>query len=458
MDRSASPSHRFTRTVGPFLALFVLLAGCSPTGYAPGTELYRERSDGPASHPVVVIPGTFGSRLNDGTTGRNVWPDSMWTSWMGANPEALELPLDHRPGDGPPDDLRPGRLQENGLNRHFYERLTETLTGPGGYECDYPERISGSTDCVLFTWDWRRDPIAAVRRLDGVIERLLRVRERRGLTVDLVAHSAGGLLARYYLRYGGRDVLDDLPSPPPMRGATRVRKTLLIAPPNFGSAQALKRALEGQPIGFDTILPETFLRIPGLYPLLPQAGHPWAIDSRGRTKAIDLYDTNTWKQRGWSIYDPTVRRRVRSRFEDPREGRKHLARMEAFMAVYLRRTKRFHRSLVEPVSSGDVSYALFGGGCRATPDRALIERVDGRYRIRLDPARVTRRRETVNYENLMLARGDGSVTRDDLMGILPGTDRALFPVDRRVLICQDHDAYTASPTFRDNLLDLLLRE
>lgn len=459
MDRSSSASQSFFRPATALgLVLLLWLAGCTVVPPRQETVLYRPGADRTADHPVIVIPGTFGSRLNHRTNGRNVWPDSMWTSWMGSNPEALELPLDHRPGEGPPDELRPGRLQDNGLNRHFYDRLTETLTDAGGYECDYPGELTPSTDCVLFTWDWRRDPLATVRRLDELVDRLRRLRARPDLTVDLVAHSAGGLLARYYLRYGARDVLEDPPVPAPMAGSSRVRKALLIAPPNFGSTQALKRALEGQPVGFDTILPETFLRIPGLYPLLPHAGHTWSIDRAGRARSIDLFDTDTWRRHGWSVYDPSVRRRVRERFEDPREGRKHLKKMETFMAVYLERTKRFHRSLTKPAPPSDVIYAVFGGGCRATPDRALIERVDGRHRIRLYPSRITHRRKGVDYGDLMLARGDGSVTRDDLMGVVPGTEKSLFPVDRRVLICQDHDAYTASPTFQDNLLDLLLRK
>ncbi len=243
-----------------------------------------------------------------------------------------------------------------------------------------------------------------------------------------------------------------------MRGTSRVRKALLIAPPNFGSVQALKRAVEGQPIGFSTIHPETFLRLPGVYPLLPVPDRRWAIDPEGRKLALNLYDTDTWRRHRWAIYDPAVRRRVRERFDDSAAARRYLAGMERFMAAHLKRTAGFHRSLSTPAPPSGVHTALLGGGCRPTPARVLIQPDEGASTIRLKPGRIQRRRSGVDYETLMLAPGDGSVTRNSLLGIVPGERRgSLFRVDRRVLICQGHASYTASPSFQDNLLDMLLR-
>lgn len=442
-------------------AVFLLgwVGGCTHRGSVNRTELYRQDPTETSQHPVVVIPGTLGSGLNHRVSGENVWFDSMWTTWMGHNPRDLELPLDHRPGDGPPDDLRPGRLLENGITRDYYEQLVRTLEETGGYRCEYPDSISPSTDCVLFTWDWRRDLLHTVRQLDDLIERLRNVHGRENLTVDLVSHSAGGLIVRYYLRYGPRDVLDDPPRRPPMRGTSRVRKALLIAPPNFGSVQALKRAVEGQPIGLNTIQPETFLLMPGVYPLLPVPNRSRAIDPSGRKLTLDLHDTETWQRHRWAIYDPAVRQRVRGRFDDPAAARRHLAGMERFMAAYLMRAERFHRSLSTPAPSARVQMAVLGGGCRPTPDRVLIEPDEGGSAVRLHPSRIRRPRAGVDYDKLMLAPGDGSVTRNSLLGVVQDEDREpLFRVDRRVLICEGHASYTSSPSFQDNLLDMLLRE
>ena len=60
----------------------------------------------------------------------------------------------------------------------------------------------------IFPYDWRQDNVVIARKLDALIEQLRRDYGDPQLKVDLVAHSMGGLIARYYLQYGTTDVLD----------------------------------------------------------------------------------------------------------------------------------------------------------------------------------------------------------------------------------------------------------
>jgi triacylglycerol esterase/lipase EstA (alpha/beta hydrolase family) len=83
---------------------------------------------------------------------------------------------------------------------------------------------------------------AAAARLDAVIDRLRRARREPGLRVNLVAHSAGGLVVRHFIRFGAHDVLDqplgEVQSS--FAGAGKVRRVTLIATPNNGSELGLR--------------------------------------------------------------------------------------------------------------------------------------------------------------------------------------------------------------------------
>ena len=73
--------------------------------------------------------------------------------------------------------------------------------------------VTADSDCVLFAWDWREGMVAAAHELDDLIERLRRLRGDPSLRVDIVVHSAGGLVTRYFVRFGGVDTLHEVEPP-----------------------------------------------------------------------------------------------------------------------------------------------------------------------------------------------------------------------------------------------------
>ena len=60
----------------------------------------------------------------------------------------------------------------------------------------------------VFTYDWRQDNVKTVQKLDELIEQIRLDYKDPALRVDVIAHSMGGLVVRYYERYGTVDVLD----------------------------------------------------------------------------------------------------------------------------------------------------------------------------------------------------------------------------------------------------------
>ena len=86
------------------------------------------------------------------------------------------------------------------------------------------ERVGGYVRCVagaaprvggrnyyVYPYDFRLDNVRAARGLHELIEQIRADYGDPRLTVDVLAHSNGGLLARYYARYG----LADLPESGP---------------------------------------------------------------------------------------------------------------------------------------------------------------------------------------------------------------------------------------------------
>ena len=215
--------------------------------------------------PVIVIPGFMGSTLFSGH--KKIWPDVKRFS---KNPEFLQLPenLDLQ-ARGLVSEIVvvPGLVKLDAYNR-LLQYLNESLL----FELD--------RDLFAFAYDWRRDLRHAARQLG---EQIASWEEQADLSHGkfvLVAHSAGALVARYYVeRMGGRHHVDRL---------------ILIGSPNLGSLKTLSSMLTGQgllPFGArKERLRDVLGTFPAAYQLLPSAPSVFSPDG----EAIDLFADKDW--------------------------------------------------------------------------------------------------------------------------------------------------------------------
>jgi pimeloyl-ACP methyl ester carboxylesterase len=439
------------------LALAACLAGCAtaPVVVAPvEAQATAERHT-----PVILIPGVLGSRLARGADGIELWPGStrkLLTSGylelaLRIDPETLE-PID--------DGLVPTGLFDAAAGQDFYGKIGRALTGVGGYELAQPGQPLAKTKArlYLFPYDWRQDNVRTVAKLDALIERIRADYGDPALRVDVIAHSMGGLIVRYYERYGTDDVLDGNTFPVTGAGAAKIRRVVLLGTPNQGTVTAVHKFLHGYRVALSRLPTEGVVTMPAMFQLFPHPLVDWVADREGKPMEADLFDVKTWKRFEWSIFDRSVQRRIRGMSTIwPKQ-----AVFERWFEKRLERARRFTWSLIVPIGTVRVVRPLlFGGDCVPTPRRLIIERIGRDMVARLRPEQLERPVPRKDYESLMYAPGDGSVTRSSLLADhyfesdVPMTELAL--ADGAMLACERHDSLTGNRDFLEAMLTYLLK-
>jgi pimeloyl-ACP methyl ester carboxylesterase len=463
------------------LAAFGLLLatfGCAQTVETPELGGLYDRlaqEHDPQRNPVIVIPGILGSKLVDDRDGRVVWGAFAGGYSDPGKPEGARLvsiPMSEGAALAERvDTVRPDgaldRLRVNfaglPLELNAYVQILGTL-GVGGYR-DEPLGLAGAVDygddhytCFQFDYDWRRDNIENAQRLHAFIlekrayvQSELRARygmENADVKFDIVAHSMGGLLTRYYLRYGDAE-------PPPAgetpvvtwAGAEHVERAILVGTPSAGSADSLLQLTKG--IRFAFFLPRyepaVLSTMPAIYQLLPRPRHG-AVVRAGTADRVDVLDPDVWEAMGWGLLDPEQDDVLRMLLPDEPDAARRRAIARDHVEQCLRRARRFFAALDVPAApppGTDIS--LIAGD--AVPTNARLE-VDDEGRLWV----------------LEKGPGDGSVLRssalmDERIG---GTwQRTLVsPVrwHRVTFLFEDHLALTQDPVFADNVLYQLLEE
>jgi hypothetical protein len=269
----------------------------------------------------------------------------------------------------------------------------------------------------------------------------------------------GGLIARYYLRYGPNDVLDGMPSLISLYGTSRVRKLILLGTPNFGAVSALHGYIAGEPIGLKSMRAELLATMPSGYQLFPHPLSPWLIGSNGETLPDDLFAAATWKRYRWNVYDPVIEGRIRAEHNG---SDAELDALRRYFELRLERARRFAWMLSTPEPATPIRYVLFGGDCTLTPARIVVEDSGTGPRTRLLPNDLRGGASRAALESAMLEPGDGRVTKPSLLAretidpTAPQNEESFLPIAYYFFLCEEHDQLTTNVSFQDNLLNVLL--
>ena len=461
-----------------------LVVGCASQSAPDLGGLYNREAQyhGVVRNPIVVIPGILGSKLSVAIPGAEPAADgtvpmtTVWGAFGGdyADPRTPEgarqvaLPLEEDGNLAARDDVQPNgvldRLKVKLLGLPFEQRayfwILQTL-GVGGYR-DEELGMSGAIDygdehftCFQFPYDWRRSNAENAKALHAfLVEKKAYVEEiyremgiEHDVKFDIVAHSMGGLLTRYYLRYGTQDLRGETPPTLDWRGAKLVERAVLIGTPNAGSVQAVTQLVEG--ITFSRILPSYSAALlgtmPAIYQLFPRPRHAAVVDADNPSRSLDIFDPELWKRLGWGLASPDADATLAKLLPDVSEPEERRRRGLARQRESLLEAKAFAAALDKPASPPrGLELFLFAGDAVDTVSQLGVDVGTGEIRWT----------KTGPGDNVVLRT---SALSDERVGgeWKPFLDS---PIDWRqvTFLFTDHLGLTKDPAFTDNVLYLLL--
>jgi hypothetical protein len=256
----------------------------------------------------------------------------------------------------------------------------------------------------------------------------------------------GGLVARYYLRYGVQDLpRDGCLSKLTWEGSRHVEHLVMIGTPNAGSISAMLALVNGYrpaPL-FPRYPPAVLGSMPALYQLLPRSRHRPLLDDKGQ-EIIDIFSPELWQKNGWSLAAPKqdpLLKLLLPEIQSPEE-RRRIALDHQRKA--LKRAKHFTAAIDIPAHPpASLHFFLVTGGSEDTHKTARFD-TGGKLSI------------TVK------GPGDGTVFRSSaLMDERQSgsrTDRLISPIHwtQVLFLFSNHFDLTKDPAFTDNLLYFLL--
>jgi pimeloyl-ACP methyl ester carboxylesterase len=232
-----------------------------------------------SSTPIVFIPGFAGSYLceKDGAKTR-VWPGKL---------DHRKVRLELSPGLDPAKD----RHEACGVMREAVRLLGIKVSNVYGKFIDHLRRqVAPGVPVLEFSYDWRFSAAHNARQLRARLDRDL-----PGQTVDIVAHSFGGLVARSFIKDLG--------------GENRVRKLITMGTPHRGSVDVFESLYDGW--GVDSVkdravnawmggvaeFRKTLLSFPGFYDMMPAfAECCWFVEAGGARQQFSAFDPKAWRR------------------------------------------------------------------------------------------------------------------------------------------------------------------
>ncbi len=398
-------------------------------------------------NPVIVIPGVLGSRLVADSDSAAVWGE--WrpgfrdpASGAGARlfglPMEIGKPLDklrsHSHVDGTLGVVR-GSVVGVPVQITAYGSVMSALGVESHADTFSTERQAAESAAAFeYSYDWRRSLDESAIDFEAFLQRVTRFLQVQRQSLEpirfnVVAHSMGGLLLRYFLQFGSQLLPYDGEGPRlNWDGAAYIDKAIIIGTPNAGSLRMIERLVKGIPGNplHPTYGPVLVGTMPSGYMLLPRGRHAPCDDGD-----VDLLDPDFWLGRDWGITASWLdeeRARQMPGIDSP--GRR-LEVAEDHLRKCLRNARVFQLAMDQPIEwvPSNLEFHLFLGDANRTPSRFTGARGDRSVRwTRNDPGD-----GTVLASSARLDEADGSspipwasisTSRSSHMGLL--TDRELL--------------------------------
>ncbi len=456
-----------------------ILGGCaSASGSYTSNEKFTSSIVGPLQkkayayqgiyrNPVIIVHGFLGSNLLDKDTGKNIWgkfssedsytiPD--WKMRALSIPMARHKPLrelvDHTVPDGALNTVEVNFLGIT-FKENAYKNLVDVLH-EGGYQLEGRPLDPGKNYYTLFqfSYDWRRDLRESAAKLHQFILEKRKYLQKQyealygiknyDVQFDIIGHSMGGLVSRYYLRFGDAELPAENEKPViTWAGSKYVDRLIILGTPNAGYLDTLLEMQKGRSV--PPFPPALLCTWPSYYQMLPDASTKSVVYKSDPAKAVDIYDFNTWVKMQWGLASPAQEEvfkillpKVKNRIERRLIAFDHLKKC-------LNRAKRFKRAMSVPaVPPPDVKLYLVLGNAVKTTRRASVDEKTGAI------------------GDIQYGPGDGKVLETSALydrreGLKTWVPFFFGPIawNSIIQLRAAHMGITTDPAFKDNILFLL---
>ena len=459
------------------VAIFVIITGCSATGSYTSNEKFSESINGPIEdkqnayqgiyrNPIIIVHGFLGSNLIDKKTGKNLWGEFRGIDGLGVSDEkirALAIPMQiGKPLKELNDDTVPNGMLDTvtvkicgiPFTESVYLNLVDILQS-GGFQAEGLPLAPGRTYNTLFqfAYDWRRDLQWNAEKLHQfILEKRKYIQEQYKIMYgikdydvqfDLIGHSMGGLLSRYYLRFGTADLPTESQKPEiTWAGSKYVDRLFILGTPNAGYLDTILEMQSGTDTPpFPAALLGTW---PTYYQMMPVPSRRSVVYADDPGKAVDMFDVNIWIKMKWGLADPKQDDVLKILLPNVQDANQRRLIALDHLEKCLKRAKRFIEVMAIKASppEGVRLYLVLGNAVKTT-NRATADSQTGELKV-------------IEY-----APGDGKVTKSSaLFDERAGQEWVPYftgPIAWRGMIQlrAAHMGITTDPAFKDNILFLL---
>lgn len=467
-------------------AIIVFIAGCSsPTGSYQSFEKYKKpiygklaakivNYEGIARNPVIIIHGFLGAKLIDPKTKENVWGyfklADEFTEFPPERARNLAVPMvpgkalkDLQGGavvDGMMEDAKV-RIAGIKVPVSGYSSMIRILTEQAGYCAENEPLPQGRKikNLFLFAYDWRRDLPYNAAQLDKFINEKRAYMQKQyydaygikdyDVQFDVIAHSMGGLLSRYYLRYGPNDLPADGSIPKPnWYGSRKIDKLLIVGTPNGGYLDTVLEMVYGMKIepGTPTIAPAICGTWATYYQMMPPVSTRSVVYAGNPEKAVDIFDPQVWIKFKWGLADPKQDEMLKVLLPNAKTAGERRRIAIDHLTKCLKRAKQFTQTMrVHASPPDDVRLYLFQGDAVETTRQAAVNPKTGELTV-------------TDYEP-----GDGKVLVtsscwDERLGMKKWVPYIICPIDWTAVyrLSAAHMGITRMQVFADNMTWCLL--
>ena len=458
--------------------LIVIIAGCSSTGSYVSTEKVKneylgsiiERSihyEGIKRNPIIVIHGFQGAKLVNSKTDKVLWGDFRTRDAFYIPDEDIRETA-HSMEKGKSlnelnDDVVAKSILKNvnikilGMNFKLpaYGILINELQ-KAGYQSSERPLDPGKNYYTLFefAYDWRKDLPGNAVKLDKFIKEKRKYLQEQyksmydiddfDVQFDIIAHSMGGLLSRYYLQYGTQDLPKDGSLPKlNWSGNDYIDRLIICGTPNAGYLDTFLEMVRGGQL--QTFTPAILATLATYYQMLPAPQTRPVVYSDDPTGTpVNIFDPKIWKEMKWGLMDKNADESLKKMLPDvkTKEEREEIA--YDHLSKCLARAEQFIRAMKVPgTPPEDIElYLVFGYGIK-TSSRAYVNKKTGEI-------------EKIDYSS-----GDGKVLATSAIWDERATGKPNFflksPIAWHSILSlrAAHMGILDSETFVDNILVLL---